>query len=335
MVIRCYLPEPYGGTGLYRIRMPHEIMNHDVVITSSSDYDSLCGDIMIVSKAHFVSVIPILDRLRSGGTRCIVDFDDYWALPQEHLLYGLYKKNDTTNILISGLRAFDYVTCTTDLLANEIRKINPNVAVFPNAINPILEQYKAQLNPHDGFHFGWLGGQCHLQDISLLESVSDKLNARVSDWNVLLFGHDGQPNSIYNRFANILSSGGKTKDKLLVYRAASANTYTLYYNLLDSCLIPLADTRFNSMKSELKLIEAAHFSKAAIVSNVYPYKPLLTDSNSMVVNNKSDWVKHMARLVKNPSLAADLGAKLHEDMKDRFNVWNVSKDRESFYQSIL
>lgn len=336
MEIKVWLPQsrPYGGTGLYRLRMPHEILDDNVTFTESINYNDLLCDILVVSKAYFTSIMPVLDRLKKAGVKVMIDFDDYWIVPQDHLLYPQYRKFNTTNILIQALRDFDYVITTTDLLYNEIRRINKNVVILENAINPALIQFEPKPSESDKIRFGWIGGHCHLPDIKLLEGVSEQLNHISQNWNINLFGHDGQLGGLYDQFAYILSPNMKTKDKLNVFRAASSDTYTQFYNLIDVCLIPLVDNKFNSMKSELKLVEAAFFKKAVVCSDVMPYKQWLTDKNSIRCG-KRDWFKCMKKLIDNPNMAKDLGEQLYLDLNERFNLWNVNKRRSEYYRSIL
>jgi hypothetical protein len=334
MNIKVWLPERYGGTGLYRLRMPHEMMD-DVEFTNSVNYRELLCDILIVSKAYFTNIMPVLDILKKSGVKVVLDFDDYWVVPQDHLLYPKYQKFETSKILLQSLKDFDYIIATTDLLATEIRKINKNVVVLENAINPMLDQFHAEPTPSAVTRFGWIGGHCHLPDIKLLETTPEKLNSLSQAWNIYLFGHDNQQGGMYDQFANILCSNLKTVDKLKVYKAASSDTYTKFYNLIDICLVPLTDNKFNSMKSELKMTEAAFFRKGLIVSNVMPYKKWATTKNCLICNGKQDWFKNMMRMIKNPNLAKDLGEQLYLDMKDRFDLRNVNKRRVEFYKSII
>ncbi|MFA5235226.1 MAG: hypothetical protein WC390_12585, partial [Sulfurimonas sp.] len=90
--------------------MPHELLDCEVVFTDSTLYPDLLGDILFVSKAYFMAVMPELSRLKKAGVKTIIDYDDYWSLPQDHILYPMYRKNGTTKILIDALREFDYVT---------------------------------------------------------------------------------------------------------------------------------------------------------------------------------------------------------------------------------
>jgi glycosyltransferase involved in cell wall biosynthesis len=101
------------------------------------------------------------------------------------------------------------------------------------------------------------------------------------------------------------------------------------------------------MKSQLKVIEAGFYKKAIIASNVGPYtidlkhaldKGNFTDGNALLVNesnNHSDWAKHIKKLVDNPNFIADLGERLYETVKDKYDLNTVTRDRASFYKSII
>jgi glycosyltransferase involved in cell wall biosynthesis len=62
------------------------------------------------------------------------------------------------------------------------------------------------------------------------------------------------------------------------------------------------------------------------------------DGNAMLVNenrNHSDWAKYIEKLVKNPNLAKDMGERLYETVKDKYDLNIVTKTRAEFYKSII
>jgi hypothetical protein len=334
MKIVVVIPKVHGGTGLYRLRMPHDLIDAEIVYTDSSNYDDLVCDILVCSKMYFVPIAKHIPRLRKEGVVTIIDYDDYWALPQDHMLYHEYKKHDTTKLLTEALRLFEYVTCTTELLANEIRRINPNVTVFENAINPTLEQFQPMPVESDKMRFGWVGGHCHLPDIMLLDGTPQRLKTEFDNYSFNLFGHDQRDGSVYDEFAKILSGNWTATDRLNVFKQAPVDHYTRFYNIIDVCLIPLRGDKFSSMKSELKLVEGAFFKKPCIVSDVMPYHKHLTPKNSLKCTNKTDWYKNIRRIIKNPSLGVDLGLQLYDDLHQKFDLRNVNKRRIEFYHSV-
>jgi glycosyltransferase involved in cell wall biosynthesis len=100
------------------------------------------------------------------------------------------------------------------------------------------------------------------------------------------------------------------------------------------------------MKSQLKVIEAGFYKKALIASNIGPYTIDLkhcldngnfVDGNAILVNetrNHSDWAKFIEKLVKNPNLIKDMGERLYESVKDKYDLNTVTKDRKDFYKDI-
>ena len=109
------------------------------------------------------------------GIIVIGDIDDYWMPTKEHPIYNLIIENQLNKKIMANLKASSYVTTTTEIFANEIRKINKNVIVFPNAIDPKEPQFNEPTLPSDKIRVGWLGGSSHLHDLKLLDGMVNKL----------------------------------------------------------------------------------------------------------------------------------------------------------------
>jgi glycosyltransferase involved in cell wall biosynthesis len=124
-------------------------------------------------------------------------------------------------------------------------------------------------------------------------------------------------------------------------------SYAKNYSKFDISLSPIVDHVFNRMKSQLKVIEAGFYKKALIASNVGPYTIDLkhslnngnfTDGNALLVDknkNHSDWAKYIKKLVDNPNMITDMGERLYETVKDRYDLNKVTIDRKEFYLSII
>jgi glycosyltransferase involved in cell wall biosynthesis len=122
--------------------------------------------------------------------------------------------------------------------------------------------------------------------------------------------------------------------------------YAKNYSKFDVSLAPIKNTMFNRMKSQLKVIEAGFYKKAIIASNIGPYTIDLkhcmengnfVDGNAILINearNHADWAKFIEKLVKNPNLVKDMGERLYETVKDKYDLNNVTSDRKQFYKDI-
>jgi glycosyltransferase involved in cell wall biosynthesis len=124
-------------------------------------------------------------------------------------------------------------------------------------------------------------------------------------------------------------------------------SYAKNYSKFDISLAPIKNHMFNRMKSQLKVIEAGFYKKAIIASNLGPYTIDLkhclnngnfVDGNALLVDenrNHSDWAKFIEKLVKNPNMIKDMGERLYETVKDKYDLNVVTKQRAEFYKSII
>jgi len=125
------------------------------------------------------------------------------------------------------------------------------------------------------------------------------------------------------------------------------SSYAKNYAKFDVSLAPIKNHIFNRMKSQLKVIEAGFYKKAIVASDLGPYTIDLkhtfdgvnfVDGNAVLIEerkNHKDWYKYVKRLVDNPNLVKDLGERLYETVKDKYDLNNVTKQRAEFYKSIV
>jgi glycosyltransferase involved in cell wall biosynthesis len=181
------LPSDTSGVGRFRSVDPHiklqNLYPNDFHV--DIEYQPKINDINFWKKYQIVhfhrSVGPIencpmlIKSLQSLGIIVIADIDDYWLPTKEHPIHQLIIENKIHTKIVENLKAADYVTTTTELFANEIRKFNKNVLVLPNAIDPKEPQFNEPTLPSDKIRVGWLGGSSHLHDLKLLDGMVSKL----------------------------------------------------------------------------------------------------------------------------------------------------------------
>jgi glycosyltransferase involved in cell wall biosynthesis len=122
----------------------------------------------------------MIKLLKSLGIVVVIDIDDYWLPTKEHPIHQLIVQNKIHEKIVANLKEASYVTTTTKVFADEIMKLNPNVVVFPNAIDPNEPQFKQPTLESDRIRIGWLGGSSHLHDLMLLQGFVNK-NSDLSD----------------------------------------------------------------------------------------------------------------------------------------------------------
>jgi glycosyltransferase involved in cell wall biosynthesis len=132
----------------------------------------------------------ILDWLKKEGIKAVVDIDDYWLPTKEHPIHELIRSNKINEKIVNNLSHAEFVTTTTSIFADEIRKFNKNVIIFPNAINPNDSQFSEPTIESEFLRIGWLGGSSHLHDLMLLSDSMQKLNEYRDGLQFYLCGFD-------------------------------------------------------------------------------------------------------------------------------------------------
>jgi glycosyltransferase involved in cell wall biosynthesis len=395
------VPSDRSGVGKFRSVDPHIFLQNQnpedfhVDIVYEPPYDDVNFwtqyEIVVYHRSigpDFEKANRLIQMLNSLGVITVCDIDDYWMPGKEHPIHDIIKANKINEKIVANLKVSKYVTTTTELYADEIRKFNKNVVVFPNAINPNEPQFKEPTQKSDKLRIGWLGGSSHLHDIQLLNDGFSKLTSHKDKVQYVLCGFDtrgtvteinaqtgehtkrnilpaetvwAQYEKIFTQNFSIISED--YKKHLLKYNQDSfenemnesylrvwtkpVTSYAKNYSKFDVSLAPIKNTMFNRMKSQLKVIEAGFYKKALIASEIGPYTIDLkhclengnfVDGNAMLikeVRNHSDWSKCIEKLIRNPNLVEDMGERLYETVKDKYDLNVVTKNRAQFYKSLL
>jgi len=196
-------PSDKSGVGKFRSIDPHVMLqnNHGDEFHVDIDYEPKINDLNYWKQydiVHFHRSIgmdydfaPILiQKLNDLGIVTIMDLDDYWLPTKEHPVHQLVVQHKLHEKIMANLKVAQHVTTTTSLFANEISKLNKNVYVLPNAINPKEPQFNATTEPSEKLRFGWLGGSSHLHDLKLLDGTIAKLSQYSDKFQMYLCGFD-------------------------------------------------------------------------------------------------------------------------------------------------
>jgi glycosyltransferase involved in cell wall biosynthesis len=183
------IPSDRTGVGKFRSIDPHIFLqklypdDFHIDIEFEPDFDDLnfWKQYQIVSFHRNIGPdmdrsVEMVNKLNSMGIITVSDIDDYWLPGKEHPLHTLIVQNKINEKIVANLKSAKYVTTTTEIFASEISKINKNVFVFPNAINPNEPQFKEPTEESDKIRVGWLGGSSHLHDLMLLDGMVAKLS---------------------------------------------------------------------------------------------------------------------------------------------------------------
>ncbi len=304
----------------------------DVFITNNlleEHFEKGCDIFMYNRILPDEALLQIAERQLKYGFKICLDIDDYWNLDEHHILYDLYKEEDFAGQQIRQIIGADLVFTTNERLAQEIELINPNVHVLPNAI-PKKGQFDIEREPYYLTRLFWQGSITHTQDIELIEKPIEALGTLSKQIKMVMGGYT-ENIAEWDFMARVFTGNLKHQYRLLP--AMPVTEYYAMYAHADICLIPLVNSRFNRMKSNLKVLEAANLGLPVIASNVHPYQ----DMPLLYCKCSSDWVKHITRLVKSRKRAKEAGAELKEFCEENYNFDKINRERKQIlqYQSAL
>ena len=395
------IPSDRTGVGKFRSVDPHIFLQNlypddfhvDIIYDAPMTDMNFWKNYQIVAfhrslNPDFEASHSLIQKLNEMGIITIDDIDDYWLPTKEHPIYDVIRFNKINEKIISNLKVAKYVTTTTTIFADEIMKLNKNVVIFPNAINPKESQFNEPTPESDRLRVGWLGGSSHLHDLQLLDQSFSKLSSFKDKLQYVICGFDtrGSVTEInsetgehkkrdilphetvwaqyekiftqnyttvtedYKKYLNSFTSESypnEMNEPYLRVWTRPVQSYAKNYSKFDVSLAPIKNHIFNRMKSQLKVIEAGFYKKAIIASDLGPYTIDLkhcldhgnfVDGNALLVDenrNHSDWAKFIEKLVKNPNMAKDMGERLYETVKDKYDLNVVTKSRAEFYKSIV
>lgn len=282
--------------GQYRCLMPgraltakgHRVLADETLSLEAYDHaDVLVGQ--RVAKPGPSKLWQALARDESRTARLVYELDDdVFALCEEPSNPNSVTWPVLVGNVVRNLACADVVTVSTAPLAEVVSKFtSAPVHVVPNAV----EQSLIDLGHTDRVRVepfwrtvGWSGSATHNGDWSHQRTAYHvmqwlKRNAR-SRWLLHTIGDPPEPlHEVHADAAWRITRG--TTDIAEYYRAV--------HDLFDVALAPLAPTRFNASKSDLRLLELSALGIPWVASNWGPYAIDTEACGGLFVSKTRDW----------------------------------------------
>jgi len=288
-------------------------------------------DILFINRYISGMEVDEVVRLREKyGFKLVVDVDDYWNLDPWHILYGRYPYQK----VIDHIKVADIAICSNNDLAVEIDKLNPNWIVIPNALPYGEDQFTDVKTESDKVRFVYAGSITHEKDIAILKNpmkrvATDVITKNNSRFILCGYSQDKKLEQVWGRMINDYLCAFKVDG--YIREALPVDQYMNFYNEADACLIPLVDSKFNSMKSNLKVLEAATKNAAVIASNVKPYSqcPYI-----IPIGNQGGWFENIKKVVKDAIYRQEMGLANGEWCRENFDLVKVNKLRTQVFNAL-
>jgi len=218
-----------------------------------------------------------------------------------------------------SFRACHAVQTSTPALAEYLRQFNPEVAVFANQMIslPVQRVYDAK-TPVTLF-FGALNREA---DWAELMPVLNLILAK--------YGNGVQVKVIHDReFFDALETDRKEFVPFCPYPV-----YAEILHTADIAILPLQNTRFNRMKSDLKFIECAAHGAVVLASPTVYAQSLHPGSTGLLYQNAAEFSKLLQELIENAPLRWELAENAYAYVKRERLLSRHYQDRYAWYEKL-
>jgi hypothetical protein len=246
------------------------------------------------------------DQLRGGmllllqqvmGVRALVETDDnYLVNPGADILkrsgwaMKIGEKPFTREGHKAIVRRADGVIVTTEALARSYRRLNPNVFICPNTVDPV--DWPEPVKPDDGiFRIGWSASRSHIDDIPL---VTRALEWASQQKDVQVFTHGLRPTWKF-KWGHI-----PWDDDIDAYR-----TRMMHF---DVGLAPVRITPFTLGRSDVKALEYSMGGALPLLSDVPPYSLWQHEHNCLKAKDARDFYHQIKWCVQHRDEVKQLAA---------------------------
>jgi hypothetical protein len=315
---RGYLPGVYGNQMVVSDFMRIDAKVDESKLKAMADK----ADAIVFQRPTDRKFYDLAKAYKAKGKKIIFENDDtYSAVPLERL--GNQKQVQIALEMNQNLNDFlalaDGAIASTQVLADEFSKINPNIAVVGNAIDP-LDEIPCKKNDTGKFRVGFIGSVTTNDDYFHLRDDIRKLDER-GDITIVVMGvkfYDGTHLPIMNEDYEFWASLKNVE----WHPYCHVTEYMMKVSklALDLAIIPRKDHYFNKCKSNLKYLEMS-LLKIPVLAQGFPNK----DSPYEGAGNKhltiaKDWYSDVIKIKDSYSKYKEKALKAHDFVLKHYNI---------------
>lgn len=315
-----------AGVNYHRLTNPLSyVKGHDITLYNTiplDKVDEVEADVLIFSRYMIEPhQAETLAKFKARGTKIILDVDDHWSLPNNHIMKQAYIKNEIAMRSVEAIRWADVVWVTHQRLADEVRRCGANrVKIYPNALDPTDEQWQPRKEKSSKTRIGFTGGSTHEHDLYETEKAWKIAHCTHDNFEAVLCGVNEDAYEIYDKYHYILSGGGK--GKVRAFQQLDVHNYATFYDHMDVSIAPLVDCSFNRFKSNLKIVESGMKATPIICSWMHPYM-----DESVGIYKTDNWRKAFAKMLrKSKAQLEDEGQRLREYVVKNYDIRNHKRE---------
>lgn len=325
--VRCLLPLQENGWDGDRTTLALNRLSPENKAKAVID-----ADIAVFHRPEREEQLIVAKKLKEIGKKIVFDNDDTYKdhngfkfndyMNEEKIKKGL----DTLNTNIETfLKDADLVTCSTEALKKEYEKINPNVVVLPNCVDPFYYP-EPKRNETDIVRIGVTGSVGVTSDIEVLKPIIEHYQHDPRVRLVLLSLPPQGDNEIFKKLY-IDEYAFWNKVNVEWHSFVGSDVYYEYLNnlKLDMVIIPRSDSYFNRCKSNLKFIESSML-ETPVVAQSFPTKDSPYEVNPedakhvLLATDTESWIAQIEKLITDKELRRKMGKEAKEYVENAYSI---------------
>lgn len=307
-------------------------------VDSTKSYQgAMNADVVVFHRPDDEKKVEAMKLLKAYGKKVVFDNDDTYKSVDAMKFRDQLEQR--TNLLDEAIRVADLVTTTTEFLADEYRKINPNTHVLPNQVDP--DDWDEPIKNETGkVRIGIIGSAAINKDSHEIKNLLKELSER-EDVILVLFALPPKLET-HKKMREIYDPEIKFWDELKVewqHFVNQADYMEVLRQLrLDIVLIPREDSYFNRCKSNIKFLECSMLEIPVIAQGFSdgksPYQGEEDSKHMLIANNEDEFRNHIETLIKNKELRETMGKKAKEYVLDNYNIQKNYYKWEELYKTL-
>lgn len=342
-IVRCLLPLVANGWD-----GDHTSIHYGLRTPEDKARAAKAADVVVFHRPETPNKIELARHLKTLGKKIVYDNDDTYKDHTVVKLNDYFDKERTQRGLEAVNRQADsfaieadLITTTTEWLADEYRKLNPNVVVLPNCVDPFYFDEPLR-NETDIVRIGVTGSITSSTDLDVAAPI---IRHYENDPRVRIVFFGLQANRKENpKVTAMYRDEYAFLDSVNVEWHGSVNADVYYDKLnsfkLDMMIIPRADNYFNRAKSNLKFLEASMFEIPCIAQGFSdgksPYQVNPEDSKHMkIVTDNKDWIPEIEKMIADKEGRREMGRKAKEYVLENYDINKKAHLWEEAYRKLL
>ena len=319
--VRGYLPGVYSNQYV----MP---------FGSEPDVNKLLeADVIVFQRPSEQKQLDLARLLKAKGKKIIFENDDTYLIGkgidptrlENDRQRELAKK--MSNTIDEFLKLSDGAIASTPILAEEYGRLQPNVCVLKNCIDPD-DEFPCKENTTEKFRVGFIGSVTTNDDYLHIKDQIKQLDER-GDVTIVVFGVKHKGGEVISFMMDDYMFWNSLKNiEWQPYVHVSEYMQTIADLSIDLAIIPRKENYFNQCKSNLKFLEMS-LLKIPVLAQGFSddTSPYQQDSDYLtIVKDNTRWYNYIIEIKDNYKTYKQLAENAHDYVLKEYNIHTFANE---------